>query len=184
MSIKRYDRDGFARGEDNYDGMVLNQSGSWLHYEDHVAELTEARATIERLKIDVAHWRESSGVAQQLCLEREAENAALLADAERVKDRIAYPRDMFNALIAGNSPYAFYIFQWVPYQADAQRWRLKMLHDVRTFDGREAMGIWPNANNCGPFKDDEVEFIRISKNQHGIAWEDPRPARAAQAGEG
>ena len=49
-----------------------------------------------------------------------------------------------------------------------------MLHDVKTFDGREALSIWPNANSCGPFKDDEVEFIRISKKQHGSEWADPR----------
>ncbi len=94
-------------------------------------------------------------------------------------DDINYPRDVFNELIDGNSPYAFYLFQWVPYQTDARRWRLKMLHDVRTFDGREAMGIWPNGSSCGPFKDDEVEFIRISKKQWGYEWQDPRPERPA-----
>ena len=52
-----------------------------------------------------------------------------------------------------------------------------MLHDVKTFDGREAFGIWPNASSCGPFKDDEVEFIRISKDQHGIEWTDPRESK-------
>lgn len=91
------------------------------------------------------------------------------------KEDIDYPRDLFNALIAGNSPYAFYLFQWVPYQTDARRWRLKMLHDVRTFDGREAHGIWPNGSHCGPFRDDEVEFIRISRKQWGEEWADPRP---------
>ena len=100
-------------------------------------------------------------------------------------DDINYPRDVFNALIDGNSPYAFYLFQWVPYQTDAKRWRLKMCHDVRTFDGREAHGIWPNGDHCGPFRDDEVEFIRISKKQHGIEWQDPRlPHNAEFSGEG
>jgi hypothetical protein len=94
--------------------------------------------------------------------------------SEFTKDQIDYPCDIFHALIDGNSPYAFYIFQWVPYQKDAKRWRLKMSHDVKTFDGREANGIWPNGNSCGPFKDDEVEFIRISKEQHGRTWIDPR----------
>lgn len=89
-------------------------------------------------------------------------------------DDIEYPRDIFNELISKNSPYAFYLFQWVPYQTDAKRWRLKMLHDVKTFDGREAFGIWPNATSCGPFKDDEVEFIRISRKQFNIEWQDPR----------
>lgn len=94
--------------------------------------------------------------------------------SELTKDEIDYPRDIFWALISGNSPYAFYLFQWVPYQTDAKRWRLKMLHDVKTFDGREALRIWPNGNSCGPFKDHEVEFIRISKEQHGHEWTDPR----------
>lgn len=85
-------------------------------------------------------------------------------------------RDLFSALITGNSPYAFYIFQWVPYQTDARRWRLKMQHDVITFDGREAFNIWPNGSSCGPFADSEVEFIRISKSQFGTEWADPRPA--------
>jgi hypothetical protein len=93
-------------------------------------------------------------------------------------EEIAYPRDFFSALISGNSPYAFYIFQWVPYQEDAKRWRLKMQHDVRAFDGREAFNIWPNGSSCGPFRDDEVEFIRISKSQFGDVWTDPRPQGA------
>lgn len=94
---------------------------------------------------------------------------------ELSKDDVAYPRDLFSALIGGNSPYAFYLFQWVPYQTDARRWRLKMQHDVKTFDGREAFGIWPNGSHCGPFRDDEVEFIRISRKQWGDEWVDPRP---------
>lgn len=90
-----------------------------------------------------------------------------------------YPRDIFEKLLQENSPYAFYILQWVPYQSikdqiTAQKWRLKMLHDVKTFDGREAFGIWPNGSSCGPFKDDEVEFIRISTNQFGHNYNDPR----------
>ena len=96
-------------------------------------------------------------------------------------DEIAYPRHVFGELISNNSPYAFYLFQWVPYQTDARRWRLKMLHDVKTFDGQEAFGIWPNGSSCGPFKDDDVEFIRISKEQHGHSWEDPRPVTNNQA---
>lgn len=95
---------------------------------------------------------------------------------ELKKEDIDYPRDVFNSLILGNSPYAFYLFQWVPYQTEAKKWRLKMCHDVKTFDGREAFGIWPNGSSCGPFKDDEVEFIRISKEQYGATWEDPRTA--------
>lgn len=92
------------------------------------------------------------------------------------KEDIAYPRDLFNALISGNSPYAFYLFQWVPYQTDAKKWRLKMLHDVKTFDGREAFGIWPNGDSCGQFKDSEVEFIRLSRKQFGSEYQDPRGA--------
>jgi hypothetical protein len=106
--------------------------------------------------------------------------------ADLTKEEIDYPRDLFCELIIGNSPYAFYLFQWVPYQTEARKWRLKMHHDVKTFDGREAHGIWPNGSHCGPFRDDEVEFIRISRKQVGIEYQDPRPAAAAQAkaGEG
>lgn len=96
---------------------------------------------------------------------------------EIAREDTDYPRDFFSALIANGSPYAFYIFQWVPYQTDAKRWRLKMQHDVRTFDGREAFNIWPNGLHCGPFLDEEVEFIRISRSQFGEAWKDPRPKR-------
>lgn len=84
------------------------------------------------------------------------------------------PKRFFWDLIKTNSPYAFYLFQWVPYQKDAKRFRLKLLHDVKTFDGREAHGCYPNANNIGPFKDDEIEFIRISKKQLGTEWVDQR----------
>lgn len=95
------------------------------------------------------------------------------------KDLIDYPRDVFTELIDNDSPYAFYLFQWVPYQTEARRWRLKMCHDVRTFDGREEYGVWPNGTHCGSFKDEEVEFIRISKVQHGREWKDPRKDPAA-----
>lgn len=90
------------------------------------------------------------------------------------KEAIEYPIDVFRNLITGNSPYAFYLFQWVPYQTEAKRWRLKMCHDVKTFDGREEFGVWPNGTSCGSFRDEEVEFIRISKNQFGVEWKDPR----------
>jgi len=85
-----------------------------------------------------------------------------------------YPRDIFQSLIEKNSPYAFYLFQWVPYQTDAKKWRLKMRHDVKHFDGRIEYGVWPNGNHCGSFRDDDVEFIRISKDQVWSKWEDPR----------
>jgi len=49
-----------------------------------------------------------------------------------------------------------------------------MMHDVKTFDGREAFGVWPNGSHCGPFKDEEVEFIRISREQFGEEYKDPR----------
>lgn len=93
---------------------------------------------------------------------------------ELTYSQLGYPADIFHDIIESNSPYAFYLFQWVPYQTDAKQWRLKMLHDVRTFDGREEFGIWPNGSHCGSFKDEEVEFIRISKEQISHCWEDPR----------
>lgn len=99
------------------------------------------------------------------------------------REDIAYPRDLFHELIAGGSPYAFYLFQWVPYQTDARRWRLKMQHDVKTFDGREAHGIWPNGDHCGPFKDEEVEFIRISRKQLGYEYADPRDEKPSHSQE-
>ena len=93
---------------------------------------------------------------------------------ELTKEEIEYPRDVFAQLIEGNSPYAFYLFQWVPYQKDANKWRLKMLHDVKAFDGREEFGIWPNGSHCGSIHDDDIEFIRISKDQFGHEYQDPR----------
>ena len=93
---------------------------------------------------------------------------------ELTKEQIDYPSDLFMQLIEGNSPYAFYLFQWVPYQKDAKRWRLKMMHDVKSFNGEVEEGIWPNGEHCGRFHDDEVEFIRISRQQHGEPYSDPR----------
>ena len=97
-----------------------------------------------------------------------------------------YPVDIFNRLLTENSPYAFYLLQWVPYQEKkgeltAQTWRLKMQHDAKTFDGREALGIWPNGSSCGPFKDSEVEFIRISARQFGHNYVDPRQRAGGEA---
>ena len=94
----------------------------------------------------------------------------------KAKQEIDYdnPRDLFFSIISENSPYAFYLFQWVNYQKDAKKWRLKINHDVKTFDGREAFGVWPNADTIGPFKDDEIEFIRVSKDQVSCKYQDPR----------
>lgn len=100
------------------------------------------------------------------------------------KADIDYPSDIFAELIDRSSPYAFYLFQWVPYQTDARGWRLKMLHDVKTFDGREAFGVWPNGGHCGPFRDEEVESIRISRRQWGDEWKDPRPKPSNTGDEG
>ena len=93
---------------------------------------------------------------------------------ELSKDEIDYPVHVILDLILNNSPYAFYLFQWVPYQTEAKRYRLKLLHDVKTFDGREAYGVWPNGDTIGPFNDSEVEFIRISKHQVGHTYVDPK----------
>ena len=90
------------------------------------------------------------------------------------KEDVAYPRDIFRELIAENSPYAFYLFQWVPYQTDAKQWRLKLEHDVKGFDGTIEYNVWPNGSHCGNFKDDEVEFIRLSRSQMGEHYVDPR----------
>jgi hypothetical protein len=124
--------------------------------------------------------RDTLAEAEQLILRQEQRIAELEAAPRRLHvppDDIGYPRDVFAQILIGNSPYAFYLFQWVPYQLDARRYRLKLAHDVRTFDGREALGIWPNANKLGPFEDSEVEFIRISRQQPGYTYRDPRPAR-------
>ena len=85
-------------------------------------------------------------------------------------EQIQYPRNIFQELIHGDSPYALYLFQWVPYHGENKKRRLKMFHDVKTFDGRTAEGVWPNGDHCGPFKDDDVEFIRISRKQHEHEW--------------
>ena len=93
-------------------------------------------------------------------------------------DEINYPNHVFWDLISGNSPYAFYLFQWVSYHSDdCKEWRLKMNHDVKSFDGRVEYNVWPNGSHCGSFKDSEVEFIRISKEQHGATWADPRQSK-------
>lgn len=89
-------------------------------------------------------------------------------------DHIGYPREVFNDIITGNSPYAFYLFQWVPYQTDARRWRLKMSHDVMHKDGRVEYEVWPNGSHVGTFKDDEVAYIRLSRSQFGVKYVDPR----------
>ena len=91
------------------------------------------------------------------------------------KEQIDYPRDVLGGLIHGNSPYAFYLFQWVPYQTDAKQWRLKMNHDVKGFNGKVEYNVWPNGSHCGSFKDEDVEFIRLSKQQYGEDYVDPRP---------
>ena len=105
--------------------------------------------------------------------------AAKQETTRRMQVDYEYPNHIFHEIIR-TSPYAFYLFQWVPYQTDARKWRLKMCHDVKTFDGREEFGIWPNSDRCGSFKDDEVEFIRVSRSQHGNEYIDPRDKKSEE----
>jgi len=94
----------------------------------------------------------------------------------------AYPRDFFDEMLSENSPYAFYIFQWANYQSKefdgARRYRLKMLHDIKLFDGTVYEQCYPNADSfhCKNkiVKDNEVEFIRISRKQHFHEWQHPQ----------
>lgn len=90
------------------------------------------------------------------------------------RDDALSERDLVLDLLLRNSAYAFYFMQWVPYQTVARKCRLKLLHDVRTFDGREAFAVYPNGSHIGPFLDDEIEFIRISAKQLGFEYEDPK----------
>ena len=101
--------------------------------------------------------------------------ADLQALIDHVKSLPQDARDIFERMISEKDHYAFYLFQWVPYQTEAKRWRVKLLHDVKTFDGREATGVYPNGNHLGPFKDEEVEFIRVSTTQWDSSWVPPTP---------
>lgn len=99
------------------------------------------------------------------------------------KSDIDYPRDIFMELFLGSSPYAFYLFQWVDYKNDAKRYRLKLNHDVKLFDGTVIENCYPNANSFhGKVRvnDDDVEFIRISKQQFGTEFKDPRAPKEGE----
>lgn len=91
-----------------------------------------------------------------------------------------YPREFFQSLINNDSPYAWYIFQWIDYNGEARRWRLKMPHDLKLSDGRILKDMHPNANawHCDNkiIDDDEVIQIRLSRTIPWIdkEWKDPR----------
>lgn len=93
---------------------------------------------------------------------------------------IAYPREIFWDMIQQDSPYAFYIFQWVDYNEDAKRWRLKMHHDIELRDGTVMPDMYPNADawsgSGGRVPDDLVARIRIPRRLPYInkEWSDPR----------
>ena len=148
--------------------------GAYLHYDGHGFELraNDHEHPTDRVYLDTYVMNELlNAVNRTLTPEKPLfeTQSALEQLQEKVRDEandlIRYPRNAFLEIITKDSPYACYLHQWVPYQTEANRCRLKMRHDVKTFDGREAAGIWPNANRCGPFTDDEVEFIRISRSQ-------------------
>lgn len=132
-----------------------------------------AKKKLESLLVDIKNYSDDE-------FERQMLRIISGATGKEVPDLDwSYPRDIFSRLIEENSPYAFYFMQWVPYQKvkgeiTAQLWRLKMHHDVKGFDGRIEYGIYPNGNSCGSFKDNEVEFIRISPEQFGHKYKDTR----------
>jgi len=86
---------------------------------------------------------------------------------------INYPRDIFCDIIREDSPYGFYIFQWIDYHEEAHTYRLKMPHDVRLKTGEILEGLYPNGNGwhgaARRIDDNEVEAIRLSKK---LAWTD------------
>lgn len=94
-----------------------------------------------------------------------------------ILNMVEYPRDILTLLIRLGSPYAFYLFQWVPYHEEAKKYRLKMWHDVKLFNGDVHLNLYPNADAFSArFKDDEVEYIRLSKSYlpGEDEWKHPR----------
>jgi len=81
---------------------------------------------------------------------------------ERDIDR---PQWIFDQIVY-DSPYAFYLTQWIDYHNVAKTWRLKMPHEIKLKDGSEHIKCWPNANSwhcsTGRFEDDDVEFIKLA----------------------
>lgn len=108
-----------------------------------MTEFYEPETLVERLKGNYSSGGFDRSFAEfipAIALEAAKRIEQLERDASDEID-YNYPRDLFLQLISQNSPYAFYIFQWVPYQTDAKRNRLKMCHDVKAFDGREEHGM-------------------------------------------
>lgn len=84
------------------------------------------------------------------------------------------PKNIFWEMLRDNSPYAFYFLQWVDYQKEAKQWRLKLLHDIKLFDGRVFYEVYPNGDQWEGILDEQVQYIRISKKQFGVEYKDPR----------
>jgi len=81
------------------------------------------------------------------------------------EEEINRPQWIFDQIVY-DSPYAFYLLQWIDYHKVPGRNRLKMPHEIKLKDGSEHIKCWPNANSwrcsTGKFNDDDVEFIRLS----------------------
>lgn len=89
-----------------------------------------------------------------------------------------YPREFFRAMVADDSPYAPYLFQWVPYQKNIHEsktglrtFRLKMMHDIKLKKDRKVIEqCYPNGGSFHEFKtgnryrDEDISHIRISKH--------------------
>ena len=73
-------------------------------------------------------------------------------------------QDIFREALGRNDPFAFYFLQPIPYQK-YKRNRLKLHHDVVSFDGRTESQIWPNGEHCGTIHDKDVEYIQLSTDQ-------------------
>lgn len=86
----------------------------------------------------------------------------------RETDTYQTMRDMMVAAVH-EPEYAFYVHHWVDYKHEAKYYRLKLQHDIRLKDGREFLGMYPNANawsgKGGRFTDEQVTHIRVSKYQ-------------------
>lgn len=82
------------------------------------------------------------------------------------KEEAIYPRWAFCDVLTASGPYCFYLRQWIQYDGV----RLKMYHDIKTFDGVVHESCYPNGDSFypdggGEVKDSDVEFIRLSVNQ-------------------
>lgn len=82
------------------------------------------------------------------------------------------PASVFEDLIAHQSPFAVYLFNWMDFQSDAQQFFVELVHDIALADGTVITNCYPSQRGWTELENpsvchshENVQRVRLAKQQ-------------------